>query len=217
MTVKSGLPGPRVDRGSFAVGFDLDNTLFDTTTAVTSVLRAAATDLDVQIDLRAVRQGLGPPLQELLLEQVPEELARTLTCRYRALYPKLGPPAARLLPGADEAIAAVREQGGRVLVVTGQRWDSARAHLTDSDLVVGVLSASRWGTGKAEALREHGASMYVGDHPEDIAAARLAGCSAVAVATGRFSRDQLNDADTVLTSLLQFPEWLRSWSTRHLD
>ena len=47
-------------------------------------------------------------------------------------------------------------------------------------------------------------TVVIGDTPLDIACARAGGCRAVAVATGRYGRDELADADLVLDTLADF-------------
>ena len=46
--------------------------------------------------------------------------------------------------------------------------------------------------------------VVIGDTPLDVACARAGGCVAVAVATGRFSPDELDEADVVLDTLEDF-------------
>jgi phosphoglycolate phosphatase len=75
-----------------------------------------------------------------------------------------------------------------------------------------------WGETKTVAMREHGAIVYVGDHPADMAAARAVAAAgdgdvavaAVAVATGDHSAPELVEAgaDVVLADLTEFPAWL---------
>lgn len=193
--------------GVRVVGFDLDLTLFDTGPAIAAMLRATSLALGADVDVGRVTASLGPPLEDLLAEQLPRAAAERFAARYRAEYAAHGPRHARLLPGAREALAAVRRGGGRVIVVTGQSERTARAHLAHERLEVAAVVGGVWGPGKAEALRAHGAGTYVGDHPADVAAARAAGARAVAVTTGRHPADELAGADPVLDSLLPFPAW----------
>ncbi|MDX3069894.1 HAD hydrolase-like protein, partial [Streptomyces sp. ND04-05B] len=76
----------------------------------------------------------------------------------------------------------------------------------EPDVVVGDL----WAEAKAAALREHGASVYVGDHTGDVRGARTAQAYAVAVATGPCDERELREAgaDVVLPDLTAFPAWL---------
>ncbi len=63
------------------------------------------------------------------------------------------------------------------------------------------------------ALREHQATIFVGDHTADVDGARAAGAVAVSVATGPFSADELRayGADVVLNDLTEFPAWLDAY------
>ena len=88
------------------------------------------------------------------------------------------------MPGAREAVEAVQAAGGRAIVVTAKHEPNAKLHLAhlgiEPDAVIGWL----WAEAKAEALREYGASVYVGDHVGDVRGARTAGALSVAVPTG---------------------------------
>ena len=61
------------------------------------------------------------------------------------------------LPGAAEAVAAVRARGGRVVVVTSKLGRLARLHLDHLGLAVDELAGDLFAEGKATALSEHGA------------------------------------------------------------
>ena len=50
-----------------------------------------------------------------------------------------------------------------------------------------------WGVGKADVLRDEGASVYVGDHVHDVEGALAAGVVSVSVLTGGCTRDELVD------------------------
>ena len=71
----------------------------------------------------------------------------------------------------------------------------------------------RYGPAKGEALREHGATVYVGDHLADIEGARVACAVSVAVATGPISAEDLRaaGADVVLSDLHGFASWLENY------
>ncbi len=107
---------------------------------------------------------------------------------YREMYPVHAVAGTLAMPGAREAVAAVRTAGGRAVVVTAKWEPNAKLHLDhlgiDADAVVGNL----WAEQKAQALREHGASVYVGDHTGDVRGARTADAYSVAVATSRATR-----------------------------
>jgi phosphoglycolate phosphatase len=200
----------------FVIGFDLDQTLLDTRPAVAAALARAAAELDLSIDVRAAVSGLGPPLDELLAEQLPQGSARRCAQRYRLVYPVYGLPHALLLPGAREAVEAVRGRGGQAVLVTGQNEVTARAHVELEGLRVRAVVGGVWAARKAVVLRDLAADAYVGDHPADILAARAAGALGVAVATGgHFRRGEHGGADAVLDTLEEFPAWLESQNPRN--
>ena len=195
------------------VGFDLDMTLIDTRPGVHAVMTALAAETGVYIDADAVVERLGPPLEEELANWFPEEAIAAAADRYRELYPAHAITPVAALPGVAESFAAIRAVGGRVMVVTAKFAPSARLHLDHLGLDPDVLVGWHWGPRKGEALLEHGASIYVGDHIADIHGARTAGATAVAVATGPVSAADLAaaGADVVLPDLLGFPAWLAGY------
>lgn len=192
------------------VGFDLDMTLIDSRPGVHATMTELARRTGVRIDADAVVTRLGPPLDEELARWFPVEHIAAAGDQYRELYPEFAITPTTALPGAAEAFATIRERGGRVLVVTAKYAPNAALHLEHLGLVPDVLVGWHWGPKKGEALREHGATVYVGDHIGDIQGARAAGAVAVSVATGPVSAADLAaaGADTVLPDLRGFPAWL---------
>ncbi|MFJ2112347.1 MULTISPECIES: HAD family hydrolase [unclassified Streptomyces] len=193
------------------VGFDLDMTLIDSRPGIHAVYQALSAETGVHIDADLVVSRLGPPVGEELAYWFPEDRIAELSDRYREIYPTLAIAPTHALPGAREAIAAVRELGGRSLVVTAKHGPNAGIHLRhlgiEPDTVVGGL----WAEAKAEALREHGATVYVGDHTGDVRGARRAGALSVGVPTGPCDEVELRaeGADVVLRDLTEFPAWLK--------
>ncbi|MEV0680958.1 haloacid dehalogenase-like hydrolase [Actinosynnema sp. NPDC050436] len=194
------------------VGFDLDMTLIDPRPGMATVMDAVAAECGHPLDGAHFAANLGPPLDMVYRDRgVPEEEIPDLVARFRALYPEIVIPATVALPGAAQSLAAVRELGGRTLVVTGKYRANAALHLAAFGWEVDELFGELWSTGKGEALRSAGASVYVGDHVGDVRGARAAGAVAVGVVSGPCSREELVDegADVVLPSLDLFPDWLR--------
>lgn len=195
------------------VGFDLDMTLIDSRPGIHAVYVALSAETGVPIDADLAVSRLGPPLQQEIAEWFPAEQVDEMVERYRALYPAYAIESSLPLSGARDAIQAVRDAGGRTLVVTAKNEPHAKLHLSylgiDPDAVVGGL----WAEGKAEALRAHGATVYVGDHLGDIRGAEAAGALSVAVATGPYTPDELRaaGADVVLTDLTDFRPWWEAY------
>ncbi len=192
------------------VGFDLDMTLIDTRPGVRPVWEALSAETGVHVDADAASSRLGPPLSEELARWFAPDDIPAMGDRFRALYPALAVVPTPLLPGAREAIDAVHRHGGRAVVITGKFAPNAQLHLDHLGLDVDELVGWVWGEQKGTALREHGASVYVGDHTADVIGARAGGALAVAVPTGPVSAAELAEAgaDVVLEDLTAFPAWL---------
>ena len=196
------------------VGFDLDMTLIDTAPGFGAVLRVLGEELGVEFPVDEMTATLGPPLELLLQPYLPAESVPAAGHRFRALYPDHAIASVPLLPGAVDALDAVRRRGGRILVVTGKYAPNARLHLDHLGLEVDLLEGWVWGVGKADVLRREGASISVGDHVHDVEGARAADALSVSVLTGGSTREALEAAgtDVVLEDLGEFPGWL----DRHL-
>jgi phosphoglycolate phosphatase len=197
----------------FTVGFDLDMTLIDSRPGVHAVMTELSRETGVYIDADAVVSRLGPPLDEELANWFPPADIDAAADRYRALYPDFAIKPVPAMPGAAESFAAIRAVGGRVLVVTAKYGPNATLHLDHLGLAPDVVVGWHWGPKKGEALREHGATVYVGDHTADITGARAAGAVAVSVATGPVPAAELTaaGADVVLADLTGFPVWLAGY------
>jgi phosphoglycolate phosphatase len=107
----------------------------------------------------------------------------------------------------------VQQLGGRAIVVTAKHQPNAELHLAHLGMTPDEIIGRLWAEAKAEALREHGASVYVGDHTGDVRGARVADALSVAVPTGPCDAAQLSEAgaDVILDDLTAFPAWLRGY------
>ncbi|GAB3718231.1 HAD family hydrolase [Amycolatopsis oliviviridis] len=196
------------------VGFDLDMTLIDPRPGMVAVMNALGVESGLPLDGEFFAANLGPPLDDSLRGfGAPEERIPELVTRFRAMYPETVVPVTVALPGAAEALHAVREAGGRTVVVTGKYGPNAKLHLDALGMEVDVLVGELWSTQKAAALTEHGAQVYVGDHLGDIRGALAAGAVPVGVTTGPCTKDELlaEGADVVFDSLTEFPAWFSSF------
>jgi phosphoglycolate phosphatase len=222
------------------VGFDLDMTLIDSRPGIAAAYRALSEQTGVYVDIDAAVARLGPPLEWEIGHWFPAERVSAAVAAYRLLYPRYAIEPSRPLPGARDALAAVRAAGGRVVVVTAKKTELARLHLDRLGLKVDGLAGPLrgpgprrvgrtvtdnvdiaveqdlgfWAEGKARALTEHAATVYVGDHTLDMVAARAARVVGVGVATGPCTADELRraGADAVLAGLDGFAAWLRDGS-----
>lgn len=198
------------------MGFDLDMTLIDTVPGFVATLTALGDEYGVDFPVAEMVSGLGPPLDVMLKEHLLPDQIGPAADRFRALYPDLAVPPVPLLPGAREAIEAVRAHGGRVLIVTGKFPRNAQLHVDHLGLDIDHLEGWVWGAGKADVLQAQGAWMLVGDHVHDVEGALAAGVLSVSVLTGGSSRLELVEAGThvVLPDLTAFPEWLDGYLER---
>jgi phosphoglycolate phosphatase len=205
---------PVIPTAPLTVGFDLDMTLLDTRPGLRATYEALSAETGTYIDADLVVTRLGPPLLNEIRNWFPEDEAERVVARYRELYRDHAFAPTVPLPGAHAAVEAVRAHGGRVAVITGKYEPNAYLHLEHAGMAADIVIGDLWAESKGEALREHGASIYVGDHLGDIRGARHAEAVAVGVATGPYGADELREAgaDVVLADLTGFPEWL----DRHL-
>jgi phosphoglycolate phosphatase len=196
------------------VGFDLDMTLIDSRPGIHATWRALSEQTGTYVDADLAVSRLGPPLAEELAEWFPADRIEAMTGLYREMYPTHAIVPTLPMPGVHEAMAAVHAAGGRTMVVTAKYEPNAKLHLDHLGIAADIVVGDLWAEAKGEALREHGASVYVGDHLGDIRGARTAGALSVAVATGPIPAQELRaaGADVVLTDLAAFPAWLASYT-----
>ncbi|WP_446218033.1 HAD family hydrolase [Micromonospora sp. IBHARD004] len=189
------------------VGFDLDMTLVDSRPGIAAAYRALTARTGVYVDADAAVSRLGPPLRTEIARWFPPERVEETVTAFRELYPAYAITPTLPMPGAAAAIGAVHARGGRVMVVTSKIGRLAKLHLDHLGLAVDELAGDLFAEEKATALREHAATLYVGDHVADMVAAEAAGIPGVGVATGPCSPAELSAAGAhlVLGDLTGFP------------
>jgi phosphoglycolate phosphatase len=208
-----------------AVLFDFDGTLGDSYDAITaSVNHVRAAHGLPPLPQAEVRRhvGRGPPY--LVEHTVPGGDVAADMALYRAHHPSVMRAGTRLLPGAADALAAVKANGRRAAVCSNKPRAFTRDLLqylgqaTNIDFVLGpedvarpkpapdmlVLALRRLDLVAAQAL-------YVGDMGVDVQTARAAGVAVWVVPTGSDSRDVLERAgpDRLLRDLEELAELLR--------
>jgi len=191
------------------VGFDLDLTLINSRPAIMAAWQAVADELGVRIDLAEVDTRMGIKLEDEVAYWFDAPDHADAADSYRRHYVSLAPTHTYLLPGAVEALAAVRSAGERAVVVTAKHPVSVQPSLAAVGLEPDEVVAHVHGPEKATVLVRLGAAVYVGDTPADMAAGRDAGVVAVGVPTGSFSAAELvaAGAQLILDSLTGFPAW----------
>lgn len=181
------------------VGFDLDQTLVDTTAATRLALHAIDPAIVDRVDLvrcQTSREGL---MEELGRHLPAGDLPAALR-RYARTMAGEGLRRVTPLPGALDAVAAVHAAGGEVVVVTGRRTAAARTFLDTCGLAADAVHGGVSGLAKSPLLKWHGAGVYVGDHPLDMGAAVAADAVGIGVGTGGFSAAQLTQAGAAMVA-----------------
>ena len=191
------------------VGFDLDMTLIDSRPAIMAAFAAVSQDTGIRIGLDQVDTRLGIKLEDELGFWFPPGGVPAAADCYRRHYVRLAEQETAALPGALEALEAVRLAGGRAVIITAKHPVSVGPSLRAAGLTADELFTHVHGAEKAEVLRRLQASVYVGDTPADVAAGISAGVRAVGVSTGSFGAASLHaaGAEVVLGSLEDFPAW----------
>jgi pyridinium-3,5-biscarboxylic acid mononucleotide sulfurtransferase len=192
------------------VGFDLDLTLVDSADGIVTTFAEAVRRLRAPVDPEAMRPLIGVPLETACGDLLPAHLVTPAVRSYRELYSSLGVPRTKLLPGAREAVSAVRAHGGRAVVVSAKIQPAVDAVLDHVGLDVDTAIGGLFGAEKGAALGAHRAIAHVGDHPADIVGAHAAKAIAIGVTTGFHDAAALSaaGADVVLPGLREFPHWL---------
>jgi phosphoglycolate phosphatase len=200
-------PGP--------VGFDLDMTLIDSRPQILASFRALAEETGVAIDADAVAGRLGLKLEDELGNWFPPSAVAGAAAVFRRQYVVLAAQSTAL-PGARDALAAVRSAGASSAIITAKHRISVEPCLAATGLQADEVFCFVHGPQKADVLRRIGAAVYVGDTPDDMTAAVDGGACAIGVCTGSFTERELlrAGAAATLVSLEAFPSCYESLPVR---
>ena len=199
---------------------DLDGTLVDSSEAIVDGVLALAAEAGLSPPSRAwARARIGGSPQDtwrLLGAPDPAALAEAFRSRYLP-----GLPARSLaMPGAAEALAALRDAGCALAVATTRQTASAQDTLAATGLlrwitvVVGGDQVARHKPDPEVLLaalsrlgRPVGGALMVGDTTADVGAARGAGLPCFAVLGGIHDEATLREAgaDLILSGLAELP------------
>jgi len=180
---------------------------------------SSAGETDPQVARATFRAVIGHEPSDVELDQIYGQYLRYLADDI------LVSEGYRMLPGADQCLAALGEAGVLLGLVSGAMEGAARTKLIPANLnrffIFGAYGsdspdrAELTGIAIEKAARLHArltpAQVFVvGDTPRDVEAAHDAGAVSVGVASGRYSVDELAEAgaDHVVGSLIEpFPGW----------
>lgn len=184
---------PRTE--AYTIGFDLDLTLIDSRQRILVAARAAFTDLGLQVTDSQLLPHMGVPIDAVARMLVPDIDSVVFLSRYRHHYDTDTRTPVPVLPGAHELLSAIAESGGRSVIVSAKQQAAADRAVADAGLAADAVIGGHFAAAKADALRRFNDVLaYLGDHTEDGAAARGAGCAFIGVTTGEFTADELTSA-----------------------
>lgn len=198
-----------------AVLFDFDGTLVDTTELIyQSLLRATGDVLGREYPREELLSGVGRPLpqqMEVLVGEDPEQtvLVERLMESYRYHNEAMHEDLIREFPGVEAALTRLHDVGVRTAVVTSKRRKSVEMALESfpglrdvTDVFVTMEDTTEHKPHPEPLLKglellgaDPSESVYVGDSPHDVKAARAAGLKIVAVSWGAFSEEALRHAE----------------------
>ncbi len=189
--------------------FDLDGTLIDSIPLIMESFRhTMRTHLGAVPDDTGWRAGFGTPLRPQLRKFARDDAhASRMVDTYRAYTDAHHDRLLKSFAGMDAALAALRDAGVRLAVVTSKTHALARRGLLRCGLneYFGVLIG-------ADDVREHkphpapvlaaldrlsaapADTVFIGDSPHDIEAGRAAGVRTAAALWGPFPREALSRA-----------------------
>lgn len=180
--------------GDSVIGFDLDMTLVDSAAGIIASVQHVCAQFGVGADADEIGATIGLPLDRVFPRWLPDQPYDVLLAAYREHYAENGVPLSRAMPGAADVLAAARESGSRIVVVTAKHGPIAERVLEVAGLSVDAVVGEAFAEQKATVLQQFAAGVYVGDHPGDMRAARLAQARAIGIATGPSTREQLFEA-----------------------
>ena len=195
-----------------AVLFDFDGTIVDTTELIyESMRRATGEVLGRELGRKTLMANVGQPLprqMELLADGQPEKTAELLEV-YLHHNEELHEGLIREFPKVGTSLARLRDADLRLAVVTSKRRFSVEVDLDSFpdlrdvfDVFVTMEDTSEHKPLPAPLLKglellgdvSRERAAYVGDAPFDVAAARAAGVTSVAVSWGAFTAEALRAA-----------------------
>lgn len=207
-----------------AVLFDFDGTLADTLPLIYRSFREMWRGVDGRERTdEEILSLFGPPEEEIIRREVPEERLEASLEEYFSLYRKFHEEEVVQVPQVLQLLRDLKEKGCQVGVVTGKGRRSAEislAKLEMADLVDTLVTGSdvrRYKPhpeGIQRALSQLGCSpeegIYVGDSPGDVRAGLAAGVGTVGARwfIGSDPRPFDPKPQLVAESLESFQDWL---------
>jgi phosphoglycolate phosphatase len=208
-----------------AVIFDLDGTLIDSSEAIVECFQFALRQTGHSpSDPQLIRRNIGTSLERmfsLFTKGDTTQLVRLYRERYRQVFLEK----TYLLPEVKETLDALSERGYRLGVATTKPRYFAEPILENLgirrffDAVAGGEEVGQLKPAPdllqlalSRLVAPGDETLYVGDHPVDVEAARSAGLEVICVATGFWTRDELEEQNptAVISNLPELLPLLRN-------
>lgn len=200
--------------------FDLDGTLTDPKTGITSCVAYALDSFGIHVDnLDTLTPFIGPPLKDSFMEfyKFTEDMAEKAAAKYRERFSKTGLYENTVYPGIEELLKDLKASGRHLYIATSKPYVFASKILTHFGLISyfeyiagSELDNSRSKKGEviAYALKENRITdksqvLMIGDRKHDILGAKENGIDSMGVLFGYGDRQEheLAKADYILNSV----------------
>jgi phosphoglycolate phosphatase len=188
--------------------FDLDGTLIDSFPGILESLRHAVSVVDPTLDLKRLKNHVGPPLPTMLLRMwpdLPEDVRSKVLSEFRSDYNNRGCLYSTTYPGIPRTLNRFRSSGITLFVLTNKPaipTQKILSHLGLEGLFTEILSPdsvtpsfTMKSEGALRLMEKHALladeTLLVGDSPDDLHAAQVAGFTFVEISYGYGNFDEI--------------------------
>ena len=163
------------------IGIDFDQTLADTSEAVTESLMLLCKDFEVAVELAEVRKMAtsGQSLDKILeLLEIQNDSAPE---RFTSHYIESGLSSTKFMYGAQEFMKTATDFGHELVVISAK----TQTNLDSSMRFLGITGIDAHGElhgdGKTKKINELGVKIYIGDQVSDIRSAKAASVKSILI------------------------------------
>ena len=175
------------------VAFDFDLTLVNSSEAIKKTIVQVLENYNIQPTIQELNNCLHLPLNKIFNgwnHKIDIELAEDM---YLEKYFDLCIEGAFLLPGAKVLLENLTRRQVEIVIVSAKKEKNLQKMLKFFGLDQYDSYGDVFLETKAEVLRKKECKFYVGDHPNDVLAARLANCKSIITLTGISTKGEFNE------------------------
>lgn len=168
---------------SRVIGFDFDQTLADSKPGIMACLEEVCNYFGLpidenKIDLLAVS---GLTLDLMLGALFETDQIERQRDKFLDIYPNLGVKGTKLIPGAQDLLRDLLNQGHRLVLISAKSARNLDLSLRHLGLEFSEVYGGAGGDIKSNYISKSGSQIYVGDQLSDVIAAKTANAKAVLV------------------------------------